>query len=111
MRPRSWCRAECDATCFVSSNGRSLELAFRFRPIVTERVELRDLMQESLLGGDRHDGPPVGQKDRLRSEERRVGKECRSRWWPYHTEKKSKERPSQMRAHETARTALTKRFA
>src|SRR5690242_21433366 len=65
MRPRSWCRAECDATCFVSSNGRSLELAFRFRPIVTERVELRDLMQESLLGGDRHDGPPVGQKDRL----------------------------------------------
>ena len=20
----------------------------------------------------------------LRSEERRVGKECRSRWWPYH---------------------------
>ena len=23
-------------------------------------------------------------KDRLRSEERRVGKECRSRWSPYH---------------------------
>src|SRR5690242_21844652 len=22
-----------------------------------------------------------------RSEERRVGKECRSRWWPYHVEK------------------------
>src|SRR5690348_17459581 len=22
--------------------------------------------------------------ERLRSEERRVGKECRSRWWPYH---------------------------
>src|SRR5437660_8575086 len=21
---------------------------------------------------------------RIRSEERRVGKECRSRWWPYH---------------------------
>src|SRR5439155_6654459 len=25
---------------------------------------------------------------RRRSEERRVGKECRSRWWPYHHKKK-----------------------
>src|SRR5690606_40703970 len=23
-------------------------------------------------------------EEELRSEERRVGKECRSRWWPYH---------------------------
>src|SRR6266487_6216753 len=27
-------------------------------------------------------GAPLG------SEERRVGKECRSRWWPYHSKKK-----------------------
>src|SRR5438445_13754855 len=27
-----------------------------------------------------------------RSEERRVGKECRSRWWPYHLKKKNKKR-------------------
>src|SRR5689334_25166573 len=27
----------------------------------------------------------------IRSEERRVGKECRSRWWPYHEKKKKKE--------------------
>src|SRR6266581_6703216 len=27
---------------------------------------------------------------RTRSEERRVGKECRSRWWPYHEKKKDK---------------------
>ena len=26
----------------------------------------------------------VGQADAFRSEERRVGKECRSRWSPYH---------------------------
>src|SRR2546427_5228915 len=26
----------------------------------------------------------LGRKDRRRSEERRVGKECRSRWSPYH---------------------------
>src|SRR5437763_15973608 len=29
---------------------------------------------------------------RSRSEERRVGKECRSRWSPYHSKKKSKKR-------------------
>src|SRR2546430_3813455 len=28
--------------------------------------------------------PPVGNKRVFRSEERRVGKECRSRWSPYH---------------------------
>src|SRR5690242_14871450 len=27
---------------------------------------------------------PIYEKDRMRSEERRVGKECRSRWSPYH---------------------------
>ena len=29
-------------------------------------------------------GPPGTGKTTLRSEERRVGKECRSRWSPYH---------------------------
>src|SRR5438067_13648816 len=29
-----------------------------------------------------------------RSEERRVGKECRSRWWPYHEKKKRSDPPS-----------------
>src|SRR3712207_8089894 len=28
--------------------------------------------------------PPVRRRGELRSEERRVGKECRSRWSPYH---------------------------
>src|SRR5260370_39314468 len=28
--------------------------------------------------------PPVRVEDAIRSEERRVGKECRSRWSPYH---------------------------
>src|SRR5437879_9154094 len=28
----------------------------------------------------------------LRSEERRVGKECRCRWWAYHWKKKGKQR-------------------
>src|SRR2546430_13345764 len=36
--------------------------------------------QAILLGGH----PRVGLEDNIRSEERRVGKECRSRWSPYH---------------------------
>src|SRR5688572_32817033 len=34
---------------------------------------------------------PERQGGALRSEERRVGKECRSRWSPYHEKKKKKE--------------------
>ncbi len=31
-----------------------------------------------------HDAPAMEQLQAQRSEERRVGKECRSRWSPYH---------------------------
>src|SRR5690348_18420733 len=52
----------------------------------------RRLRQEVLRGPADQDlgglHPAVG----LRSEERRVGKECRSRWWPYHEKKKKRER-------------------
>src|SRR6202040_690975 len=34
----------------------------------------------TLIGGD----PGIGKSTLMRSEERRVGKECRSRWSPYH---------------------------
>src|SRR5687768_18530652 len=40
----------------------------------------------------------------LRSEERRVGKECRSRWWPYHEKKKESGMSNRMQSrarHET----------
>ena len=33
-----------------------------------------------------------GMSVEIRSEERRVGKECRSRWWPYHEKKKKREK-------------------
>src|SRR5437763_14979006 len=36
-----------------------------------------------------------------RSEERRVGKECRSRWWPEHEEKKRERRKEWSRTHVT----------
>src|SRR5215210_8620670 len=36
----------------------------------------------------------VRRRPRRRSEERRVGKECRSRWSPYHSKKKKKKKPT-----------------
>src|SRR5690349_23655657 len=35
------------------------------------------------------DHPPTVRQDPNRSEERRVGKECRARWWPYQYTKNS----------------------
>ena len=45
-----------------------------------------DLRFTNTLGKEHHTSVPVGtfDEDQLRSEERRVGKECRSRWSPYH---------------------------
>src|SRR5438034_11143611 len=36
----------------------------------------------------------VRPSERIRSEERRVGKECRSRWPPYHEKKKAEQQPT-----------------
>ena len=41
---------------------------------ITNKRKLKTLVDESIVSG----------WDQLRSEERRVGKECRSRWSPYH---------------------------
>ena len=42
-------------------------------------VELKDKPQELILASQKATVPLL-----IRSEERRVGKECRSRWSPYH---------------------------
>src|SRR6266849_1602847 len=48
-------------------------------PIFETQLELeRELQREASLT------PDYGEGVRARSEERRVGKECRSRWSPYH---------------------------
>ena len=46
-------------------------------------VYFNDTIGRIFLKTDVH-GQPVYQYEKLRSEERRVGKECRSRWSPYH---------------------------
>ena len=43
-------------------------------------VRVRDLLHV----GEQHQPQPEEDRHLLRSEERRVGKECRSRWSPYH---------------------------
>ena len=54
------------------------------RPLVTMRA--RELGRTPIVVGDEVSvvGDLSGKPDTLRSEERRVGKECRSRWSPYH---------------------------
>src|SRR5205823_14047341 len=56
---------------------RSEGVQLRFEGAVAGVVPVIRVLQESLAGArvDRVHG--------IRSEERRVGKECRCRWWPY----------------------------
>src|ERR1044072_9172893 len=53
-----------------------------------EDVDGRDLGLPRDVPRDQDDGAELadraGERERHRSEERRVGKECRSRWSPYH---------------------------
>src|SRR6185437_11632726 len=46
-------------------------------PLLDEYYALFDLLDAPPANAQKSDTP-------FRSEERRVGKECRSRWWPYH---------------------------
>src|SRR5256885_6746687 len=64
----------------VSEQARDVALAEPRDPL---GVEVRKRRAERVaLAQDRDPGQPA--LERLRSEERRVGKECRSRWSPYH---------------------------
>src|SRR3712207_8279137 len=58
---------------------RGLEHRLRIGVGVEDRAEVARLLVP--LVALVHD---AGERDVLRSEERRVGKECRSRWSPYH---------------------------
>src|SRR4051794_41970684 len=68
----------------ISRNSASSTLSSTFGRL--HRIRYVD---ESVLDAELR-GQPVAQRAdaERRSEERRVGKECRSRWWPYHLKKK-----------------------
>ena len=59
------------------SEREAAELALEAGPL----AELADNLSENVIGAV---AVPLGVATNLRSEERRVGKECRSRWSPYH---------------------------
>src|SRR2546430_4484536 len=68
------------STCVIKSNGRkSLLDAGASASIVRTTTPLSAPLNKSRSAGS---SPSVS--IRMRSEERRVGKECRSRWSPYH---------------------------
>src|SRR5256885_8269577 len=65
-------------TCALPIFGQHGEHAAGRRLPVRQQGDLRR------RAGDSRHGAPVSAPAGLRSEERRVGKECRSRWSPYH---------------------------
>src|ERR1700716_1872514 len=61
-------KADNDAACAISGPSikvASMQLAFGFGPIDAQRIEFRDLMQETLLWRNRDDHASVGQQDWL----------------------------------------------
>ena len=66
----------------VGADGGGYGVRFRFKDD-SRSVGIHDILQDACTCVvARYDEHPVGRH--LRSEERRVGKECRSRWSPYH---------------------------
>src|SRR5437660_10940145 len=71
----------------VRQSRRQLRMRRVMREVREKGASRADLQRRRDSLGDRE----------MRSEERRVGKECRSRWWPYHEKKKHKETELQSR--------------
>src|SRR2546430_9966104 len=88
-------RFDCDWSSDVCSSDLEIESKLvKLRKVLSDNNVFNDPKMKLLifsehkdtldyLAGDGKDGRPLG-KLRQRSEERRVGKECRSRWSPYH---------------------------
>src|SRR5690606_40771344 len=66
--------ARSDGSAFIVGTGRGPRL---LAGIIGRRAGT------SLRAGARDGGGSLARRRGRRSEERRVGKECRARWWPY----------------------------
>ena len=79
----SCCRSGCSVGS-VDKGGREEHGSSEFSSPCCDEVECRT-RDQGLFRERVFSGRTIGRRDRvLRSEERRVGKECRSRWSPYH---------------------------
>ena len=82
MAHRVAARAEADLDDiweYVAKESGGMEIANRLIDSITDRFFLLSSFPQ--IGRARHEDFGLGSR---RSEERRVGKECRSRWSPYH---------------------------
>ena len=61
-----------------------LPLAKTFQENLRSAAEIYHALKEILIAQEGINEVNVGDEGGVRSEERRVGKECRSRWSPYH---------------------------
>src|SRR5690349_7656097 len=74
------------------SAGASVQLVARESGYATLRLRSGEMRRVPVdcratigeVGNSEHSLKKLGKAGANRSEERRVGKECRSRWWPYH---------------------------
>src|SRR2546430_6462962 len=64
--------------------GRSMRRPAKTCPVCESGVRVLDYKDDRTLGRF------LTERGKIRSEERRVGEEGRSRWWPYHLKKKKK---------------------
>src|SRR5258708_40219300 len=69
----------------VPGVGRLFHLLEKFAVLFEDRERFREIRELEIYAFElSEDGAAHGFDLLLRSEERRVGKECRSRWSPYH---------------------------
>src|SRR2546422_2410166 len=76
-----WPYVEVTRTEAFDKQGNVVRLA---TPEVTTEQRLFIVRDDGVVFGDDGDKPFADLGLEIRSEERRVGKECRSRWSPYH---------------------------
>src|SRR2546422_499300 len=82
---RDWSSDVCSSDLSRSNSNCMIATVIRPRGIVAERVLASEFFRDRIEDFLDLTAPPdqaFGQQER--SEERRVGKECRSRWSPYH---------------------------
>src|SRR5690606_7942912 len=91
---------EFHPTCPAPSIVKPLSIVRTSRPVVRPWIRLLCQSDNWKVPPPAKVTSPLIRKTVPRSEERRVGKECRSRWSPYHEKKNEKMKNENKRGHE-----------